>query len=294
MRTIMTAFLLLDCFASAGSLPAQQSTSIATTGAATSDPQAVALVQRALGALVGVASVSDVTLTGTARRIAGSDDETGTATLRATALGDSRVDFTFPSGSRSEIRNHAATPPPGSLPPGVPEAAANVAQLVGVWSGPDGAPHPIATHNLIADSSWSPPAFTLGKIVSSQNSVVSYVGQETRDDQQVLHVSVSQQLPQISNAPTWIATLGRHLSQMDLYLDSTTLQLVAVAFDAHPDGDALVDIPTEIRFSDYRSVSGVQFPFRVQKYLNNGLVFDLQFDTATLNAGLTAAAFQLQ
>ena len=39
--------------------------------------------QRALLALTGGANVADVTLTGTARRIAGSDDETGTAAVMA-------------------------------------------------------------------------------------------------------------------------------------------------------------------------------------------------------------------
>jgi hypothetical protein len=52
-----------------------QSTS---TPPATSDPQAAALT--------GGATVTDVTLTGLARRTANSDDETGSATLEATAV----------------------------------------------------------------------------------------------------------------------------------------------------------------------------------------------------------------
>jgi|ERR1700674_29139 len=66
--------------------------------------QAPVLLQSAFAALAGATSVSDVTLTGTARRIAGSDDETGTATLKAVS-GASRLDFSFPSGPRSELRN---------------------------------------------------------------------------------------------------------------------------------------------------------------------------------------------
>lgn len=77
---------------------------------ATSDPQAVALIHRALAALTGGAPVTDVTLTGSARRIAGSDDESGTATLLATSAGDSKVELSFPSGNSTETRNRRDAP----------------------------------------------------------------------------------------------------------------------------------------------------------------------------------------
>jgi hypothetical protein len=61
-----------------------QQTSSTTSPPTASDPQAVALVQKSLAALTNGVQVTDVMLSGTARRIAGSDDETGTATLEAT------------------------------------------------------------------------------------------------------------------------------------------------------------------------------------------------------------------
>jgi hypothetical protein len=274
-----------------------------TAGApSTSDPQAVALLQRSLVVLTGGAPVSDATLTGTARRIAGSDDETGTATLKATAAGDSRVDLSFPSGNRSEIRNHSALPLPGSLPPGIPASVAQTAQPVGAWSGPDSAIHGMVNHNIMTDAAWFFPALSLTKLASSPNYILSYVGQETHDGQSVLHLSAVQQFPQPAanssnaSAPPGppIASIMQHLSQMDLYLDSTTLLPVALAFNVHPDNNAMLDIPTEIRFSGYQAVSGVQAPSRVQKYLNNTLVFDFQFTNVTVNPGLSASAFALQ
>jgi hypothetical protein len=84
-----------------------------------------------------------------------------------------------------------------------------------------------------------------------------------------------------------------HLSQMDFFLDATTFLPVATTFNIHPDDDAGLDIPIEARFSDYRTVSGAQIPFHVQKFLNNGLILDLQFATAVLNTGLTASQFQV-
>ena len=89
-------------------------------------------------------------------------------------------------------------------------------------------------------------------------------------------------------------TLLQHLTQTEIFLDATTYLLVAIAFNTHPDNNALLDIPVEFRFSDYRPVSGAQIPFHVQKFLNNSLLLDLQFSSATLNSGLSATIFQVQ
>src|SRR6266851_2042610 len=129
--------------------------------------EAPPLLQRALTALAGGAAITDVTLTGAARRVAGSDNESGTVTLKALATGESRADFSFPSGPRSEVR--------------APSQGAHI----GVSSGPDGVRHPILQHNLMTDSSWFFPGLTLARLVSSTDQVVTYVGRETRNGQSV-------------------------------------------------------------------------------------------------------------
>ncbi len=265
-----------------------------STPPATSDPQAVALVQKALITLTSGASITDVTLTGSARRIAGSDDETGTATLTATSAGDSKVALSFPSGNRAEIRNHSAVPLPGALPLGVPANVASQPQPAGAWSGPDGALHPIVGHNLMTDATWFFPALTLANLASSPNYILSYVGPETLNGQAVVHVSAAQQFAAAQSPPGLPVNLPQHLSQLDLYLDPSSLLPVALVFNAHPDGNALVDIPVRLQFSNYRSTGGVLVPLHVQKFLNNGLVLDLQFANATLNSGLSTSAFALQ
>ena len=236
------------------------------------DPQAFALLQRAYAALSGGQAISDVTLTGTARRVAGSDDETGAAILKALATGASRLDHSFPSGQRSEVRNTSANPPAGS------------------WSGPDRISHAIPYHNLMTDSTWFFPTFLIGRVLSSSNYVAAYVGRETRDSVAVDHVTISQKFPTSFQA----VALLQHLSQIEIYLDSGRFLPVALAFNVHPDNNLGADIPVEVRFSDYRPVGGAQVPFRVQKFLNNSLVLDLQFQTVALNTGLTGSTFSTQ
>jgi len=237
---------------------------------ASTSPQAVQYLQRALAALSGSTPVSDVTLSGSAHYIAGSDDETGTATLKA-IVGASRMDLNLSSGPRSEIQNDSGASP------------------LGAWSGPDGVSHPLVLHNLLTEPAWFFPAFPIAHGLSS-GYVATYVGLETRDGQAVEHLTISQTsaLQTPSGAPTMA-----HLSQMDYFLDSATFLPAAITLNIHPDNNALLDIPIEVRFSDYRAVNGVQVPFHVQKFLNNGLVLDLQFTTATLNTGLTASQFQV-
>jgi hypothetical protein len=230
----------------------------------TSEPQAVSILQQSLSALTGGATATDATLTGTASLTVGPDSETGTATLKVTALGDSRLDLSFPSGNRSEIRNHAGTPPVLSLPVGAPTpvGSTNTLQPIGYWSGPDGAFHNMAGHNVLTDSTWFFPAFTVFRL-ASQNYVLSYGGAETFNGQSVLHISATLGVP---NASAETLTELQRLSRLDLYVDPTTFLPVALVFNAHADTNAAVDIATEIRFSNYRPVSGMAIPFHVQRY----------------------------
>jgi len=237
-----------------------------STSTTTSSPQAATLLAQSAKLLTGSGAVSDVTLTGIVEWIAGSDDETGTATLKALD-GSYRLDLTFRNGTRSEIV---------STVNGVPS---------GNWVGLDGAPHAIANHNLMSDGGWF-PAFTLGNLVSSPNTVLTYLGQETRNGTSVIHVSSAQIFPGISGDS---AVLMQHLTQVDIYLDQTTSLPVSYVFNSHPDNNALLDIPTEIRYSNYQHVGGTQIPFHIQRYFNNTLTTDLQIQNASLNAGITAA-----
>jgi hypothetical protein len=107
----------------------------------------------------------------------------------------------------------------------------------------------------------------------------------------VEHVTISQSSS--VQEPLGVPTMA-HLTQFDLYLDSTTFLPAAMSFNTHPDNNAVLDIPIQILFSDYRNVNRAQVPFHVQKLIGSELALDLQFTSATLNSGLTTTAFSLQ
>jgi hypothetical protein len=250
---------------------AQQATASAPQ-AAVSAPQATALLQQALAALSGGHPISDVTLTGSAQYVAGSDEESGTAVLKAIAAGASSLSLNLSSGTRSEIQNYSTMPPSGA------------------WSGPDGVSHTIVDHNLHTVPSWFFPIFTIGQGLSAPGYVAIYVGQETRNGQTVQHVSISQPIAS-SYDPTG---LFQRLSQVEIYLDAGTLLPSAISYNVHPDDNGLLDIPVEVQFSNYQAVSGSQVPYHVQKFMNNVLILDIQAQSVTLNTGLNATAFSIQ
>jgi hypothetical protein len=259
--TVIACLLVFPAF-----LSAQRSVS--------NDPSAASLVQKSIAALSQGAQVRDVTLMGTARRIAGSDDETGGVIAKALQSGEARVDFNYTSGQRSESRVIS--------PKGTHEQ----------WSGPDGVRHAVVSHNVAPDSPWFSPPLLLQRVTTSANATVVYAGSEMRGGSSVEHLTVSEQVP-AAHHPAMMLALLQKAARFDLYLDSNTNLPSAVIYNAHPDNNLTQDIPVEIHFSDYRPVDGVQVPFHVQKYFNRMLVLDLQFSSAVVNSGLSANSLEL-
>ena len=238
--------------------------------AVTQDPTAVALVAKSLAVLGGGAPISDVTLTGTATRIVGSDAGTGTVTLKALGTSSSQMDLSLSNGMRSEIRTQTNSGPQG------------------VWLAPGGTYNAMAMHNCLTDAAWFFPAFSVLSQLSNPYLSATYLGAETRGEESVQHLRFSFTIPAASLDPLGVYS---KLTNEDLYIDSSSLLPVALVFTTHPDNNAFLNIPVEVDFSNYQAVSGVQVPFHIQ-VLRNGTVFlDVTIQNAILNSGLTASAF---
>lgn len=228
--------------------------------------QGTALLQRAY-AIAGAGAVHDVTLTGRVRRVAGSEDEEGTVVLKALDTGETEIEYNLPSGSLSEVRFNSGTRPAGK------------------WRGPDGTSHDLAPHNLAADAVWFCPALLVRRLGEAPGLVAS--------EDEHGRLAVSRQIPD-SKLPAKARELARRASEMRIELDPSTLLPRTLSFNTHPDNDAGLDVPVEIRFADYRAINGVPIPFSVQRYLNNSLILDLKFEAAVVNSGLSVNSFNVQ
>src|SRR5271157_3522127 len=232
------------------------------------DPQALALIASSLKALTGGLTVNDVILQASASYVAGSDQESGTATLTARGNEQGLVQLSLDAGSRQEMRSGPA----------------------GARSGPDGVSYCMAAHNCWTDASWFFPALTLEAIAADLQASVSYLGTDTSKGRPLLHLQVARVLAGQSAATT--AEVVR-LSTMDIYFDRQSLLPVVLDFITHPDKDENTNIPVEIQFGNFQSISGGLVPFRIQKFLQGTLTLDLTVASVLVNSGVPDSEFTL-
>jgi len=240
----------------------------------TKDPNALSLLSAAVSALASGTSISNVTLTGTVTRTAGSDVETGSVTLEAFGGVDSRINLALTNGQRSEIINQSQGAP------------------VGQYSGPDSTVHLMAVHNCWIPASWFFPALALAEALNDPAVTITYIGQETRNGEAVQHVRFSRVLPGENGTAEALAQF-RALSAADVYLDAANSLPVELDFNLHPDKNASVDIPAEVRYSGYQKVGGILLPTHIQKLINHSLYLDLNVTGAAINANLSSADFAI-
>lgn len=234
------------------------------------DPQALALAQASMAALINAAQVNDITLVGTATRYAGSDVQNGSVALTAYGTYDSRLDLNLSGGAQSEVRTFPTTGPAGAT----------------IES--DGSTHPMAQHNCQTDAVWFFPALSALSQIANPYMSVTYVGAEIFQGASVQHVRVFRQSPLLSADGN--SSLAK-LSAIDFYLDRSSALPIFEVFNGHPFPDAGADIVVEIAFSNYKIFSGVQIPTKITKYINGSLFLDIELQSATLNSGLTDSNF---
>lgn len=236
------------------------------------DPIAITLATQAISALTSGSSMQDVTLSGNVIRIIGSDRESGSATFYAKGAAESRVELDLSGAQWVDVRTSAN---------GIPG---------GQWSRGSKPPVTMAQHNAWTDAAWFFPALSSLAEISNPNYGFAYIGSEQRDGLSVEHLRVAQTY---ASGVKGFPQVPR-LSAMDFYLDPTSKLPLFETFNIHPDQDAKIDIPEEIRFADYRLIDGVQVPFHIQKLINGGLALDITITNATVNSGLTDSLFSLQ
>jgi hypothetical protein len=237
----------------------------------TSDPQALSLAQKSMAALTGGTAITDVTISANVTSLLGSDNETGTGTLRAKGIAESRIDLSSPKGSRSEVR-HTAN--------GVP---------AGAWATNNTPATAIAQHNAWIDAAWFFPPLTSLSQTANPLFVFVYVGLEQHGGLSVQHIR-SYQVPALAVTDSFIPSL----STMDFYLDPSSYLPLAIGFNQHADNNIGVSIPIEIRFANYQAVNGTQIPFHFQQLMNGSLILDATVTSAAFNTDLQDSTFILQ
>jgi len=232
-----------------------------------SDSQAIALASQSIAALTRGSAISDVRLTANVTWARGAEPAVGTGVLLAKGFSDSRIDLAFGEGKRTEIRNGFDGP-------------------AGKWVNPDGQSGKYAFHNCLTDAAWFFPALSSLAKAGDPRFVFSYVGEETWNGQAAQHIRIYQVQKDFKDV--------QRLSTMDFYLDPTSSLPLGVAFKSHPDKTGSIEMPVEIRFSEYEIVNGVEVPFHIQRLQSGALLMDLRVTMASFNNGLSDDVFESQ
>jgi hypothetical protein len=246
MASVRKVSTLALCLASAPWLLAQQ----------TATPQSA--LASALSGL-GAANIQSSSLSGNAELIAGATDATGSFTASCAVNGSSQLQLQLSSASSTETRQ---------ITSGVP---------TGNWVDSQGVQHTMAGQNLYTPESWFCPQIALARFLQNSGLTIQSLGNVSKNGATAAHYAITAASP----GTTALSALTAHLSNADLYLDPATQRPVALDFNIHPDSDATIDIPVEIRFSNYTNANGVWVPFTVERYVNSTLTLTLQVASAS-------------
>ncbi len=251
---------------------------VVNSGAQQRSASNFAPLQNRLTALA-TTEIHDVTLTGHALRSAGATTESGQAELKALVTGEARTDMSFPSGPSSEVYARGAR------------------GAVGQWTGQDQKAHAIAPANLLAEPAWFCPALVLRKMAAQSANLTVSEGAARSGTLAFQHVRVVRQ-PEPAGGELCLSDdvieMARAATQVDWYFDPSTSLPVEMDFKIHPDNEIHQNVPVRVRYSDYRSINGIQTPFHIRKLINNSLVLDLQLDAASFNTGMGPQSFAVR
>ncbi len=257
--------LFLASLLFAVSAAAQQPPLVVSEANPSRDPRAVAIAQRSISALGG-AVPSDSVATGTIELVAGSKAETGTIRLLTRGVNQTAEEIVTPEGTRANFYSREQAR----------EAEGNSAKR-------------LQLELVVTSQSACFPLPLLAAALNHPDTAFQYVGQQTLDGLAVHHIRFWNTFS--SNAKM------RHLAEFsvkDLWIDAATGLPRKLSFDRRAAGGAEPRIPLEVFFSDYRHVSGVLYPFRIEKHFNGTPWATITIQSVAFNTGLSEADFPVQ
>lgn len=225
------------------------------------DPQAVAILQASYLALGGATQLLPTRLSAVGTHTVFSGASSASYPIRLMALGADKIrwETDLPGGTvTSIIRGHG-----GWIQDTDGTTVLSVADTVGQ-----------AVENL--------PLLALANWANSPNTLVSFVSTESLDGAIVYHISLTDSRDPNASPDSDSEKILRNVKRCDLYVNQQTNLLARLRYSEHP-GDWRRSIPVDLVFSDYRSVSGLLFPFVLTRYRSGQMSSQTQLQSVVLN-----------
>jgi hypothetical protein len=234
------------------------------TGISRAQAQSVAATPSALGQIAYSFSkgqpIQGIQLLGFATLTSGSLEDTGAATLTVSADGSWKTQFSFNQiGQRTELRTTTE------------------GQRDCSWSSADGVSHDTDSICWTA-LAWFLPQMSLqpGLIASTLNTRDRGLVQTPKGARHVIESSI---VLGSKNTKSSVAPIIQRQSSTTLNLDPSTSLPMSLEFK-QPSDSGIAQIAVEIRYSNYKQISGVLLPTRIERYVNGGLELSIEVTQA--------------
>jgi len=200
-----------------------------------------------------------ITVNGTANWTAGSTQDSGPAKFTAKADGSTEIMLGLSKAARAET-------------------STSLSSRSCQWIDSKGSAHEITGANCFRPIPWFSPV-ALPLLLSAPGVVVIDSGEVT-DGGALRHQLI------INPGGTFTGPAAKELGiamQVTIYYDPTTLLPSSLEYSLHPDSNDGSSIPVRVKFSDYRVVSGLPVPFRIERSINRTLELTVSADSVVLN-----------
>ena len=240
------------------------------------DPQAVSVLNQALGVAGGVTALSaiqDYTASGDVV-YSSEQDGKGTVTVKGLGATEFRMDANLPAGVRTLAVSNGAIvtkDEKGTISSNIPNATA-----------PSSDAFPYQTP--LFPSSTAFPYRQLSAVVNNPRYSLIYKGIVETDGHSAHEIELQRIFPEASSTGGFAIPPRTR----DIFIDTTTFQVVKVS-ETLPK-----NTPHELHYSDYRPVSGVLMPFSIAEEIANQQTWTIQLNQINFNAGLQASSFAIQ
>jgi hypothetical protein len=231
-----------------------------------SQTDATTLLQQTAASFSRGTPIHQIQLTGSADWHAGGLEDSGSATLTASAVGNAQVQLNLgTSGPRTESQSGTGS-----------SQACN-------WAARDAVAHAVDQM-----SCWKPLIWFLPSI-SMQPSLLPAAARFTDDGSTAIglgdetvyrHLQASLTL---SDIPSAVANDTAQQSNTDIGIDPKTFLPAVLAYTLPASNSTDRPIAVEVHFSNYKTVQGVQIPFTIQRYINGSLQLEITVSDAQIS-----------
>jgi hypothetical protein len=232
--------------------------------AAGAPTDAQSLLTQITGKFAGQQQFRSVQLTGTVERHAGSTSDTGTITLTTGTDGSNQAKIQLSEGQRKETQT----------------ALTN--QRSCAWSGPDGVEHDSSSSTCWPALVWFLPQITLNPVQLPTILGTDYRGLSTTPKGTSAYLLVNQLVINAGKTPPSFTSWIMEQSKTSLYVDLATLVPIVLAYKVLADSGSAT-IPVEVRYSNYRTLSGLTVPGHIERYLNGSLELAIDINEVSIS-----------